>query len=299
MTNLLKLDKEMVLSRPKDNAILLLSCPDRKGIVAGISEFIYKNDGNIVHADQHTDPEKGVFFMRIEWELPGFKIPREELSNTFAPLANKFDMEWDLRFSDHVPPVALFVSKHDHCLYDLLLRHKAGEFQAEIPLIISNHPDLRPVAESFGIKYLVYPITKETKATREKEEIEQLRKHGAELIILARYMQILSREVVSLFANRIINIHHSFLPAFARAKPYKQAYNRGVKIIGATSHYVTEDLDEGPIIEQDIIRVSHRDTVEDLMRKGRDIEKVVLARAVRLHLENKVLVYGNKTVIFD
>jgi formyltetrahydrofolate deformylase len=289
----------MVLKLPKNNAILLLSCPDSKGIVASVSGFIYANKGNIVHADQHTDAEKGIFFMRIEWELAGFKIPHNELANSFAPLANKFEMEWDLRFSDHVPRMAIFVSKHEHCLYDLLIRHRAGEFRAEAPLVISNHPDLRPVAESFGIKYLVYPITKETKASQEKKEIKQLKNQHIELIILARYMQILSKEFISLFPNRIINIHHSFLPAFARARPYKQAYNRGVKIIGATSHYVTAELDEGPILEQDVIRVSHRDSVEDLIRKGRDIEKIVLGRAVRLHLENRVLVYGNKTVIFD
>ena len=282
-----------------NNAILLLSCRDRKGIVAEISQFIYANNGNIVHADQHTDPDQKVFFMRIEWELADFRIPRNELTNEFAPLAEKFEMNWELRFSDHIPRMAIFVSRHDHCLYDLLIRHRAGEFQAKIPLIISNHPDLRSVGESFGIKYLVYPITPDTKLAQEAKEIEQLQSHQIELIVLARYMQILSKEFVSRFPNRIINIHHSFLPAFAGGRPYRQAYERGVKIIGATSHYVTEKLDEGPIIEQDVIRVSHRDSLEDLIRKGRDIEKIVLARAVRLHLENRILVYGNKTVIFD
>jgi len=282
-----------------NNAILLLSCPDRKGIVASVSEFIYKNNGNIIHADQHLDSEKGIFFMRVEWELVDFKLSRQELADAFIPLAQRFEMDWDLRFSDHIPRMAIFVSKEGHCLYDLLLRHRAGELRAEIPLIISNHPDLKEVADNFGIKYLVYPIDREIKAAQEAKEIEALKAHGIEFIVLARYMQILSPEFISHFKGGIINIHHSFLPAFVGAQPYHQAHERGVKIIGATAHYVTEELDKGPIIEQDVVQVSHRDSVQDLVRKGRDMEKVVLARAVRLYLENKILVYENKTVIFD
>jgi formyltetrahydrofolate deformylase len=283
----------------KNNAILLLSCLDRKGIVAGISGFIYSHNGNIVHAEQHTDTESGMFFMRIEWELEGFQIPRAEILKVFAPVAGGFDMKWDLRFTDHIPKMAIFVSKHDHCLYEILLRHKAGELAAEIPLIISNHPDLEPIAKGFGIEYQIFPVNKENKSNVERQEVEILKHHQIELIVLARYMQILSPEFIAHFPNRIINIHHSFLPAFAGPRPYHQARGKGVKLIGATSHYVTAELDTGPIIEQDVIRVSHRDSVEDLIKKGREIEKLVLARAVKLHLENRVLVYENKIVVFD
>ena len=280
-------------------AVLLLSCQDRRGLVAATSQFIYKNSGNIVHADQHIDAEQGIFLQRVEWELAGFRIPRTALADTFRPIAEKLGMQWELRFSDCVPRIAIFVSKLEHCLYDLLLRHRAGEFQAEIPLVISNHPDLRSLVEGFGVPYHYYPITEETKPAQEAKQIELLEEQRIDLIVLARYMQVLSDEFVGRFSNRMINIHHSFLPAFPGARPYHQAYERGVKIIGATSHYVTTELDQGPIIEQDVVRVSHRDSVEDLIRKGKDLEKVVLARAVSLHLRNRILVYGHKTVVFD
>ena len=280
-------------------AVLLLSCRDRKGLVAATSDFIYQNNGNIVHADQHVDAEQGIFLQRVEWDLGGFGIPRAELAGAFRPIAEKLGMHWELRFSDYVPRIAIFVSKLEHCLYDLLLRHRAGEFGAEIPLVISNHPDLQPVVESFGPQYRCLPITKETRPAQEAQQIALLEEQRIDLIVLARYMQILGDELVNRFRNRMINIHHSFLPAFPGARPYHQAYERGVKIIGATSHYVTAQLDQGPIIEQDVVRVSHRDSVDDLIRKGKDLEKVVLARAVSLHLRNRVLVYGNKTVVFD
>jgi len=280
-------------------AVLLLSCPDRRGLVAGVSDFIFRNSGNIINADQHTDPEEAIFLLRIEWELEGFGIPREGIADAFRPIADRFEMTWDLRFSDYVPRIAIFVSKMEHCLYDLLWRQRTGEFQAEIPLVLSNHPDLQPVAESFGVDYRCYPMTSETKAAQEERILEKLEEQRIDLVVLARYMQILSPELVNRYPNRIINIHHSFLPAFAGARPYQQAHERGVKIIGATAHYVTERLDQGPIIEQDVVRVSHRDSVADLIRKGRDLEKVVLARAVNLHLRNGILVYGNKTVVFE
>lgn len=280
-------------------AILLLSCPDRKGLVAGISDFIFRNNGNIIFADQHTDPEGGIFLLRIEWELDGFQIPRHEIADAFRPIAERFEMTWDLRFSDYAPRMAIFASKIGHCLYDLLWRQRVGEFRAEMCLVVSNHPDLQPVAESFGVEYHCYPTTQETKAAQETRIIEKLEEQRIDLVVLARYMQILTPQFVNRYPNRIINIHHSFLPAFAGGQPYHQAYERGVKIIGATAHYVTEELDRGPIIEQDVVRVSHRDSVADLIRKGRDLEKVVLARAVNLHLRNSILVYGNKTVVFD
>jgi len=267
--------------------------------VAGTSDFIYRNNGNIVHADQHVDAEAGLFLQRIEWELTDFRIPRAELADVFRPIAEKFSMQWELHFSDYVPRVAIFVSRLEHCLYDLLLRHRMGELEGEIPLVISNHPDLEQFVETFGPKYHFFPITKETKAAQELKQIELLEEQRIDLVVLARYMQILGGEFVSRFRNRAINIHHSFLPAFPGGRPYHQAYERGVKIIGATSHYVTEDLDEGPIIEQDVVRVSHRDSVEDLIRKGKDLERVVLARALSLHLRHRILIYGNKTVVFD
>lgn len=287
------------MARDTTAAVLLLSCQDQKGLVAGTSDFIYRNNGNIVHADQHVDAEAGLFLQRIEWELADFRIPRAELADVFRPIAEKFGMQWELHFSDYVPRVAIFVSKLEHCLYDLLLRHRMGELEGEIPLVISNHPDLEQFVETFGPKYHFFPITKETKAAQELKQIELLEEQRIDLVVLARYMQILGGEFVSRFRNRAINIHHSFLPAFPGGRPYHQAYERGVKIIGATSHYVTEDLDEGPIIEQDVVRVSHRDSVEDLIRKGKDLERVVLARALSLHLRHRILIYGNKTVVFD
>jgi formyltetrahydrofolate deformylase len=287
------------MARDTTTAVLLLSCHDQKGLVAATSDFIYRNNGNIVHADQHVDAEAGLFLQRIEWELADFHIRRAELADAFRPIAEKFGMQWELHFTDYVPRIAIFVSKLEHCLSDLLLRQRMGEFAAEVPVVISNHPDLQQLVETFGPQYHFYPITKETKAAQEKKQVEFLEEQRIDLVVLARYMQILGGEFVRRFRNRVINIHHSFLPAFPGGRPYHQAYERGVKIIGATSHYATEELDQGPIIEQDVVRVSHRDSVEDLIRKGKDLEKVVLARAVSLHLGHRILVYGNKTVVFD
>ena len=284
---------------PQETAILLLSCPDSRGIVAEISHFIFTYNGNILHSDQHNDPETGTFFMRIEWDLEGFKIPRPKIVQAFEPIAEKFSMDWRLEFTSRKLRMAIFVSKFDHCLYDLLLRNRSGELRAEIALILSNHEAARPIAESFGIPFHLFHVTKETKTEVEDREMELLTENRIDLIVLARYMQILSDRFAERFRNRIINIHHSFLPAFVGAKPYHQAYSRGVKIIGATSHYVTAELDQGPIIEQDVARISHRDSVEDLIQKGQNLEKLVLSRAVKLHLEHKVLVFGNKTVVFD
>lgn len=284
---------------PRETAILLLSCPDGRGIVAEISHFIFTYNGNILHSDQHNDPETGTFFMRIEWDLEGFAIPRPKISQAFEPIAEKFSMDWRLEFTSRQLRMAIFVSKFDHCLYDLLLRNRSGELHAEIALILSNHEAARPIAEGFGIPFHLFHVTKETKPEMEDREMELLVENRIDLIVLARYMQILSDRFAERFRNRIINIHHSFLPAFVGAKPYHQAYSRGVKIIGATSHYVTAELDQGPIIEQDVARISHRDSVEDLIQKGQNLEKLVLSRAVKLHLEHKVLVFGNKTVVFD
>ncbi len=280
-------------------AVLLLSCPDQKGLVAAVSDFLYRNNGNITHADQHTDLEKSIFLQRVEWELAGFAIARDEISEAFRPIAERFSMTWSLNFSDHVPRMAVFVSKLPHCLYDLLARWRMRELQVDIPLIVSNHPDLSSIAEGFGLEYQCFPISPETKAAQEERMIEKLQEQRIDLIVLARYMQILSERFVDRYPNRIINIHHSFLPAFAGARPYHQAHERGVKIIGATAHYVTPELDQGPIIEQDVVRISHRDSVADIIRKGRDLEKVVLARAVELHVGHRVVAYGNKTVVFD
>ena len=280
-------------------AVLLLSCPDQKGLVAGVADFIYRHGGNIIHADQHTDPEEGTFLQRVEWELNGFGVPREEIGGAFEPIARRFDMSWSLQFSDHVARTAVFVSKQAHCMYDLLARQRMGELPTEIPLVVSNHETLGPVAESFGIEYAHLPVTRETKAEQEAKTLALLEERRVDLIVLARYMQIVSEDFVRRYPRRIINIHHSFLPAFAGARPYHQAHERGVKIIGATAHYVTAELDQGPIIEQDVVRVSHRDSVADLIRKGRDLEMVVLARAVDLHLRRRILVYGSKTVVFN
>jgi len=283
----------------KSSAILLLSCPDRKGIVASISNFLYKHNGNILDAAQYTSDPDTRFFMRVEWDLEGFDLSRDEITAAFAPLAESFGMTWSVRFSDDVSRIAVFVSRHEHCFHDLILRHRMGELSAEIALVISNHLHLKPLAEQFGLPFIHIPITKETKQEQELRELEELERHRIDLIILARYMQILTGTIVSRYPNRIINIHHSFLPAFAGGRPYHQAYDRGVKIIGATSHYVTEDLDEGPIIAQDVIRITHKDSVDDIKRKGKDIERIVLAQAVRTHLENRILVHGSKTIIFD
>jgi formyltetrahydrofolate deformylase len=284
---------------PRTTAVLLVSGPDQKGLVAAVSDFIYRHGGNIRTADQHTDFEQRLFLQRIEWELAGFDVPREGIAEAFRPLAERFGMTFDVRFSDHVPRVAILVSRLDHCLQDLLWRFRSGELAGEVPLVISNHPDLRPLAGAFGVNYYVHPITPETKAVEEEAMLARLRAEKVDLVVLARYMQVLSERFVTAWPNAMINIHHSFLPAFAGARPYHQAYARGVKVIGATAHYVTSDLDEGPIIEQDVARASHRDSVDDLVRKGRDLEKIVLARAVNLHLRHRVLVYGNKTVVFE
>ena len=282
-----------------DKAILLISSPDKKGIIAKVSNFIYNNNGNIEHSDQHIDSQTNTFFMRVEWSLDGFNIKRENILSELKPLINEFNMKCTLYFSSVVPKMAIFVSRRLHCLYDLLSRYQSGQLKCDIPLIISNHREAKQAADFFNIKFMEFPITSANKALQEKEEIDVIKKEGIDLIVLARYMRILSSDFVNEFPNRIINIHHSFLPAFAGNGPYRKAYKKGVKIIGATSHYVTENLDEGPIIEQDTVRVSHRDSLNDLVRKGEDIEKVVLGRAVRWHLERKILVYNNKTVIFD
>ena len=281
-------------------AKLLLHCPDRPGILAEITQFITVNGGNIVYLDQYVDHIEKQFFARIEWELEGFMIPRDKIEDYFSTLyAQKYKMYLRLYFSDVKPRMALFVSKMSHCLYDILARYSAGELDCEIPLIISNHPDLAGAARQFGIPFHCFPITKETKAEQEAKEMALLREHQVSFIVLARYMQIISEEMISAFDGRIINIHHSFLPAFVGAKPYHQAWERGVKIIGATSHYVTAELDAGPIIEQDVVRITHKDTPQDLAQKGKDLEKIVLSRAVQKHIDRKVLTYKNKTVIFN
>jgi formyltetrahydrofolate deformylase len=281
------------------SAILLIHCPDRKGLVLSVTEFIHTNEGNIIYLDQHVDHQNEVFFMRIEWDLTGFLIPREKIGEYFQVLiAKKFNMNWQLHFSDSVPRMAVFVSKFPHCLYDIIARWQSVEWNVEIPLIISNHNDLRPIAEKFGIEYLYMPKDKRNKIEQESKELELLKEYRIDFVVLARYMQILSKEFVQTNSNKIINIHHSFLPAFPGAKPYHSAFERGVKIIGSTSHYVTSDLDAGPIIEQDVARVSHADSVQDLIRKGIDLEKIVLSRAIWKHLQRKILVYNNRTVIF-
>ncbi len=280
------------------SATLLISCADRRGLVAAITDFISRHNGNILDLAQHVDAAENVFFMRVEWDLTGFTIERDQIAGAFAAVAAPFAMHWELHFSDAVPRMAIFVSKESHCLYDILYRYQAGEWQVTIPVIISNHPDMGSLAEKFGIPYHVTAVSKETKPQAEAEQLRLAQAYQADFIVLARYMQILSAEFVEHYPNRIINIHHSFLPAFAGAKPYHRAHGRGVKIIGASSHYVTAELDAGPIIEQDVMRVDHRDSVDDLVRKGKDVEKLVLSRAIRYHLEHRVLVYNNKTVIF-
>jgi formyltetrahydrofolate deformylase len=280
-------------------ATLLISCPDRPGIVAAVSDFIFRGGGNIIHADQHTDRQEAVFLQRLEWELEGFALPPEEIAGAFRPIAERFDMRWRLETSDHIPRVAVLVSKQGHCMYDLLARWRMGELPAEVPVVLSNHPDLGDDAERLGVAFHHLPVTPESKPDQEAQIAALLERYRIDLVVLARYMQILTPDFVATRPNRVVNIHHSFLPAFAGARPYHQAHERGVKIIGATAHYVTAGLDEGPIITQDVARVSHRDSVEDMIHKGRDLEMVVLARAVRLHLENRVIVYGAKTVVFD
>ena len=284
----------------KNTAILLIHCPDRQGILSTVTEFLNKNNGNIIYLDQYVDRAEQIFYMRVEWELEGFSIPSDKISEYFDTLiADKLKMNYSLHFSKQIPRMAIFVSKISHCLFDMLSRYTAGEWDVEIPVIISNHMDLEPVARRFDIDFQYVPVNNENKAEQEAREVELLNVHDIDFLVLARYMQVLSPEFVAQFPNRIINIHHSFLPAFAGAKPYHAAYERGVKIIGATSHYVTSDLDGGPIIEQDVTRCNHTDTVERLVRKGRDLEKIVLSQAVFKHMQRKILVYKNKTVVFN
>ena len=281
-------------------AKLLLHCPDKPGILAEVTDFITVNKGNIIYLDQYVDHVENIFFMRIEWELKDFLVPQEKIEDYFRTLyGQKYGMDFRLYFSDVKPRMAIFVSKMSHCLFDMLARYTAGEWNVEIPLIISNHPDLQHVAERFGIPFYLFPITKETKEEQERKEMELLAKHKITFIVLARYMQVISEQMINAYPNKIINIHHSFLPAFVGAKPYHAAFQRGVKIIGATSHYVTTELDAGPIIEQDVVRITHKDSIEDLVNKGKDLEKIVLSRAVQKHIERKILAYKNKTVIFS
>ena len=284
----------------KNTAILLVSCPDQKGLNAAIHDFIYRGNGNTLHADEHQDAERNLFLMRVEWDLTDFTVDMREFAKHFQPIADRFGMQWRVALSSYRPKIAIFVSRYDHCLVDLLYRQRSGELACEIPLIVSNHADVQRWADFYHIPLHVIPVTRENKAEAERKELELLRPHGIDLIVLARYMQVLSSDFIRQYPpHRIINIHHSFLPAFVGGKPHQQAFDRGVKLIGATSHYVTEALDDGPIIEQDVVRISHRDPLEDLIQKGRDLEKVVLSRAVRWHIENRILLYGNKTVIFD
>ena len=281
-------------------AKLLLHCPDKPGILAEVTDFITVNKGNIIYLDQYVDHVENIFFMRIEWELKDFLVPQEKIEDYFRTLyGQKYEMDFRLYFSDVKPRMAIFVSKMSHCLYDMLARYTAGEWNVEIPLIISNHPDLQPIAERFDIPFHLFPITKENKLEQEQKEMELLAKYRVNFIVLARYMQVISENMIKAYPNRIINIHHSFLPAFVGAKPYHAAFERGVKIIGATSHYVTTELDAGPIIEQDVVRITHKDSIQELINKGKDLEKIVLSRAVQKHIERKVLAYKNKTVIFN
>jgi formyltetrahydrofolate deformylase len=279
-------------------ATLLVSCKDRRGIVAALAQLLYGHGANILDADQHTDVEAGQFFQRIRFDMRELHTDRVTLSRGIAEVAERFGMTYRLSNDDETRRVAIFVSKYDHCLYDLLLRHRAGEFRCEIAAIVSNHPDLEAVARQFGIDFHVFPITPETRRAQEDAELALLEGAKIELVVLARYMQVLSAEMVAALPQRIINIHHSFLPAFVGKKPYHQAYERGVKVVGATAHYVTAQLDEGPIIHQGVAPVSHHDSVADLVRKGRDLERTVLSTAVRAHLEDRILVFGNRTVVF-
>ncbi|MBW1756175.1 MAG: formyltetrahydrofolate deformylase [Deltaproteobacteria bacterium] len=283
----------------EQTATLLVCCPDRKGLVAALAQLLYGHGANILDADQHTDPVAGQFFQRIKFDLSELHTDRTSLETAISEVAARFSMDWRITNGHRRSKTAIFVSKYDHCLYDLLLRQRGRELSTEIPMIISNHPDLEPVAQQFGIPFHHLPITKETKRAQENKALELLREADVDLVVLARYMQILTDDFLKSYEGQVINIHHSFLPAFMGSKPYHRAFERGVKLIGATAHYATAELDDGPIIEQDVVRCSHSDSVEDLVRKGRDLEKVVLARAVRLHLDDRILVYDNKTVVFS
>ena len=283
----------------KNTAVLLINCPDRKGLVAAIADFLYGHNANILHADQHQDAEQGLFLMRVEWDLEGFDLPPSEFRRAFTPIAERCGMNWRLELTARRPRVAVFVSRYDHCLADLLFRRRGGELRCDIPLVIGNHDDARAMVEFYGIPFHHIDIFPERKAEAETRQIELLEENKIDFVVLARYMQVLSPSFVARFPEGIINVHHSFLPAFSGARPYHRAYERGVKLIGATSHFVTATLDDGPIIEQDVIRISHRDQLEDLLQKGRDLEKLVLSRAVRWHIDHRILVYGNRTVVFD
>lgn len=283
----------------KNTAILLVQCPDRKGLDASIAEFIYRHNGNILHFEQHQAGPELYYLARVEWDLSDFRLDLKDFPGLFGPIAERLGMNWRIALGSYRPRVALFVSKYDHCLVDLLYRQRNGELACDFSVIVSNHPDAQRHADFYGVPYEIFPVTPETKSQVEQQERELLRGYGIDLIVLARYMQVLSPEFVSYYPERIINIHHSFLPAFVGAKPLQQAYERGVKLTGATAHYVTGVLDDGPIIEQAVVRISHRDSLEDLVEKGRDVERAVLSRAVRWHIENRILVYNNKTVIFE
>lgn len=283
-----------------NSAILLVSCPDQKGIEASIADFIFRANGNILHADEHQDREQKLFLMRVEWDLDGFAIDMREFAKAFRPVVERLKMNWRVALSANRPKVAILVSQYTHCLVDLLYRHETGELACEIPVLIANHPDAQRWADFYKIPLHIVPVTKENKQEAEQRQLSLLREHNIDLVILARYMQILSPGFIAAYpSDRIVNIHHSFLPAFVGGNPHRSAFERGVKLIGATSHYVTEALDEGPIIEQDVARISHRDTLDDLIQKGRDLERAVLSRSVRWHIENRILLYGKKTVIFD
>lgn len=287
------------MKEQKLTAVLLLTCEDRKGLVSTISNFISGHNGNILDLNEHVDRGENLFSIRVTWDMTDFAFSKDELREKFSPIADSINANWLINFKEQKRRVAIFVSKYDHVLLEILWRHKMGEYPIEIPLIISNHDHLREMADHYGIPFHVFPITADSKADQEKKELDLLEEHGVDTIVLARYMQILSPEFVKRFPYRIINIHHSFLPAFIGGNPYKQAYERGVKLIGATSHYVTDDLDEGPIIAQDVIKISHKDSLKDLIRKGRDLERMVLAKALQVHFERRVLVLGNKTIIFE
>lgn len=283
----------------KNTAVLLVQCPDRKGLDATIAEFIYRNNGNILHFEQHQAREERYYHARVEWDLEDFQLSLDDFDAEFGPIAHKFGMNWSIALGSYRPRVAIFVSKYDHCLVDLLYRQRNGELACEFPLMVSNHPDAKRHADFYGVPYRLIPVTKENKAQAEAEQLALLEQHKIDLVVLARYMQVLSNEFILSYPRPIINIHHSFLPAFVGAKPHQQAFLRGVKLIGATAHYVTEVLDDGPIIEQGVARITHKDDIEDLVEKGRDLEKVVLSRAVRWHIENRILLHGNRTVIFE
>ena len=283
----------------KNIAILLLTCPDKAGLVSRIAHFIFERGGNIVDLDEHVLSDEGIFSIRVAWQMDSFTISPDDLDDAIRPMAKEFKADYQLHYSETIPNIAVFVSRYDHCLNDLLWRYKSGELFCKINLIISNHPDLEPLADFYKIPFHIYPISKENKAKQEAKQLKLLKENNIDTIVLARYMQILSSDFIHNYPNQVINIHHSFLPAFTGGNPYRQAYDRGVKIIGATSHYVTAELDEGPIIEQDVIRVTHKDTVKDLIQKGRDLERIVLARALKAHLEKRILVLNNRTIVFD